>query len=786
MMPIIMLLPFLLLSAAEAQQQEGASNVVKPGSSLTPKTNLSWPSPSGLYAFGFYEQGDGYAVGIFLAKLPQKTVVWTANRDSSTPLPADVKLEFTTDGRLVLQSAQGVKTPLDISSDGASSASMLDSGNFVLYGSANRILWQSFDNPTDTLLATQNLTKRQVLTSSLSKSNQTRGKFLLLMQEDGVLAMYPVGTPYTDVYGYWSSVGWSFVVKDTALGPVIDGILTLDGDGGLYLFNGDGRLYLFNSSGNHTLNPASGTLLYRLTIDPDGIMRLYSHDMTQTGNWTVAWSRPDDGCAPKGLCGLNGYCVSKNRVVDCECLPGFAPVKEGDWGSGCDRTFTAESCSASSKSKYTMTESNTEWKNDNYSLVTSLTKENCSDACLQDCKCEAAFFKDGVGECTKQRLPLRFGRSDTSGSTVAFIKIGTSTLPKPGKKEHILIIIGVSLGVFAFIVLAISGFGIYKNRVMLYQMMPKNGNIELGEDVAPKSFTYAQLENATHGFSKELGRGAFGTVYEGAISNGQIKEIVAVKRLDRSMLAERERQFHAEMKVIGRTHHKNLVRLLGYCHDGLNRLLVYKYMSNGSLADKLFTPEKQLSWDKRMEIACNIARGLIYLHEECEPQIIHCDIKPQNILIDEDGCAKISDFGLAKLLNAAQTKTFTEIRGTQGYIAPEWRQHLPVTDKVDVYSFGIVLLEIISCRKSMDSNLPEEEANLKEWANHCFNSGELGKLVNNEEVDKRELEKMVKIGLWCTSDELPLRPSMKKVLHMLEGIVNIPVSASPTSSLISC
>ena len=184
-----------------------------------------------------------------------------------------------------------------------------------------------------------------------------------------------------------------------------------------------------------------------------------------------------------------------------------------------------------------------------------------------------------------------------------------------------------------------------------------------------------------------------------------------------------------------------------------------------------------------MEIACNIARGLIYLHEECEPQIIHCDIKPHNILIDEDGRAKISDFGLAKLL--AQTKTI-KTRGTQGYIAPEWRQQPSmITDKVDVYSFGIVLLEIISCRKSIDSNLPDEEVNLKKWANHCFDSGELGNLVNNEEVDKRELEKMVKIGLWCTSDEFPLRPSMKKVLHVLEGIENIPESASSISSLIS-
>jgi hypothetical protein len=157
---------------------------------------------------------------------------------------------------------------------------------------------------------------------------------------------YPVGTPYTQVYAYWSSVDWSSVFEGEALLPVEGGILTPDDDG---------RLYLFNGTGTYTQNLASGNptkLLYRLTIDPDGILRLYSHDMTQTGNWTVAWSRPDDMCAPKCLCGLNGYCVLNDRDVDCKCLPGFAPVKEGDWGSGCERNFTAESCTASSE--YTM------------------------------------------------------------------------------------------------------------------------------------------------------------------------------------------------------------------------------------------------------------------------------------------------------------------------------------------------------------------------------------------------------------------------------------------------
>jgi hypothetical protein len=767
MMPIL-LFPFLLLSAIFAQQGQ---SLVKPGSFLTPTTNSSWPSPSGLYAFGFYKQGNGYAVGIFLARFPQKTVVWTAQRDNP-PVPADSKLNFTSDGRLVLQSAQGTEISIAGVQDGASSASMLNSGNFVLFNSANQMVWQSFSFPTDTFLPTQNLSHGQLLYSSVSDTNKSTGIFRVLMQEDGWLAMYPAGTPYTIDYGY-GQAGTG--------GQKNDVVLQLEENGHLYLINGAGVMIV-----NMTDGYPAKDVVYRLTIDFDGILRLYSHDMNQNGDSTVKWRTPDDVCRPKGLCGINGYCTLNDLKVSCKCLPQFVSVNE-DWSSGCQRNFIAEGCRSD---RYDMTPvPNTVWENTNYSIITSTTQDNCAEACLQDCNCEAALFKDG--ECTKQRLPLRFGRRDQSDSTVALIKVGTSTptingyLPKESKKDHYrlnILIVGVSLLAFALVVMAISGITVYRNRVWSYKMISNHGNTVLGEDVAPKSFTYAQLEKVTGGFKEELGRGAFGTVYKGAIWNGVGQRTVAVKRLDK-LLAEREREFQTEMKIIGRTHHKNLVRLLGYCHDGPNRLLVYEYMSNGSLADVLFTPQKQLSWNERMEIACNIAKVILYLHEECESQIIHCDVKPQNILMDAQRCPKISDFGLAKLLKADQTKTFTDIRGTKGYVAPEWHRKLPVTVKVDVYSFGIVLLEIICCRKSVNQDLSEEEAILEEWVYQCFESGELGKLVNNEVVDKKQLERMVKVGLWCILDEPSLRPSMKKVLLMLEGTVDIPTPPSPTSFL---
>uniref|UniRef100_A0A5B6YS02 Receptor-like serine/threonine-protein kinase n=1 Tax=Davidia involucrata TaxID=16924 RepID=A0A5B6YS02_DAVIN len=703
-----------------------------------------------------------------------KRLVWTANRDNP-PVTSNVSLLLTTDG-CYLRPAQGQDITI-ATAQLASSASMLDSGNFVIYSSNQQKIWESFDHPTDTILPGQRLSKGQELFSSASESDHSTGIFRLKMQSDGNLVQYPVDTPDTYIYAYYSSSTYGV------------------GDNVTLNFDDDGLLFLLNSSSSLKNLSDGGYLkdggIYRMKIDVDGIFRIYSRTLDQKGNWSTVWSSSNDKCDPKGLCGLNGYCVSNDQDAECRCLPGFDFVNQGNWTSGCERNFTAQTCKAiDGDAKYTMKAlENTWWEDISYSAVTATTKEDCEKACMEDCNCEAALFSDQ--KCRKQRLPLRYGRRLLSDPTIAFIKVGTSTQimngvpvdpPKERKKElrKDILIISVILLVFAFVVLAISGVLIYRNHAWAYKKISNKGNVELSEDVAPRAFTYTELEQVTNGFKEEVGRGASGTVYKGTVSKNQ--KVVAVKKLEK-VLAEGEREFQTEMKVIGKTHHRNLVRLLGYCVDGPRRLLIYEYMSNGSLADILFTAENQPSWDERVGIARDIARGILYLHEECETQIIHCDIKPQNILMDEHGCSKISDFGLAKILKRDQTNTFTGIRGTRGYVAPEWHRKLPVIVKADIYSFGIVLLEIICCRRSMDWSLSEEEAVLEEWVYYCFEAGQLGKLVGDEVVDKRKLERMVKIGLWCIQDEPSLRPSMKKVLLMLEGTVDIPAPPSPTSFL---
>lgn len=240
----------------------------------------------------------------------------------------------------------------------------------------------------------------------------------------------------------------------------------------------------------------------------------------------------------------------------------------------------------------------------------------------------------------------------------------------------------------------------------------RDGKLVADEALNLRAFTYKELDVASNGFAEQLGRCSFGTVFKGILPNGN--RTIALKRLEK-VASEGEEEFRNEMRSIGKTHHKNLLRLLGYCHEGSNRLLVYDYVSNGSLTSFLLNSQTKPMWDERVAIALGVARGILYLHEECENQIIHCDINPNNILIDQDHSAKIADFGLAKLLMPDQTRTITRVRGTRGYVAPEWNKNSPITAKSDVYSFGVVLLVIVCCRRSIDLNVPESEIILADW-----------------------------------------------------------------------
>ncbi|XP_009361745.2 cold-responsive protein kinase 1 isoform X1 [Pyrus x bretschneideri] len=287
-----------------------------------------------------------------------------------------------------------------------------------------------------------------------------------------------------------------------------------------------------------------------------------------------------------------------------------------------------------------------------------------------------------------------------------------------------------------------------------------------------KLFTYKELRIATEDFSpaNKIGEGGFGSVYKGQLKDRKFAAIKVLSAESRQGVKE----FLTEIDVISKIKHENLVELYGCCVEGNQRILVYNYLENNSLAQNLIggSSNLQFSWRTRREICIGIACGLAFLHEEVRPHIIHRDIKASNILLNEDLMPKISDFGLAKLIPPNMTHVSTRVAGTIGYLAPEYAIRGQLTRKADIYSFGVLLMEIVSGRCNTNTRLPIGEQYLLERTWKLYEQRELVGLVDTSlggDFDAEEACRFLKIGLLCTQDTPKLRPSMSNVVKMLKG-----------------
>lgn len=290
-------------------------------------------------------------------------------------------------------------------------------------------------------------------------------------------------------------------------------------------------------------------------------------------------------------------------------------------------------------------------------------------------------------------------------------------------------------------------------------------------------FTYEALVEATNEFSEEnlLGEGGFGSVYKGYLPDGQE---VAVKQLKIGG-GQGEREFKAEVEIISRIHHRHLVSLAGYCISENRRLLVYEYVSNNTLHFHLHGADRPvMNWETRVKVAAGAARGIAYLHEDCLPRIIHRDIKSANILLDKNFEARVSDFGLAKLAADANSHVTTRVMGTFGYMAPEYASSGKLTEKSDVFSFGVVLLELITGRKPVDTSQPLGEESLVEWArpqlSHALATEQFEDLVDprleKKYVDS-EMFRMIEAAAACVRHSAAKRPSMGQVVRAFETMI---------------
>ncbi|XP_057454684.1 probable serine/threonine-protein kinase At1g01540 [Lotus japonicus] len=286
-------------------------------------------------------------------------------------------------------------------------------------------------------------------------------------------------------------------------------------------------------------------------------------------------------------------------------------------------------------------------------------------------------------------------------------------------------------------------------------------------------YTLRELEAATNGLCEEnvIGEGGYGIVYRGLLPDGAK---VAVKNLLNNK-GQAEREFKVEVEVIGRVRHKNLVRLLGYCVEGAYRMLVYEYVDNGNLEQWLHGDVGSVSpmtWDIRMNIILGTAKGLAYLHEGLEPKVVHRDVKSSNILLDRQWNSKVSDFGLAKLLHSDHSYVTTRVMGTFGYVAPEYACTGMLTEKSDIYSFGVLILEIITGRSPVDYSRPQGEVNLIEWLKTMVGNRKSEEVVDPklpEKPSSKALKRALLVALRCVDPDASKRPKIGHVIHMLEA-----------------
>ena len=301
-------------------------------------------------------------------------------------------------------------------------------------------------------------------------------------------------------------------------------------------------------------------------------------------------------------------------------------------------------------------------------------------------------------------------------------------------------------------------------------------------NLMPIRYSYSNIKKMTKGFKDKLGEGGYGSVYKGKLRS---RRLVAVKMLGKAKANGQD--FMNEVATIGRIHHVNVVQLIGYCAEGSKRALIYEYISNGSLDKHIFPKEGliSLSCKEAFEISIGVARGIDYLHQGCDMKILHFDIKPHNILLDENFVPKISDFGLARLCPIDDNSlTLTAARGTIGYIAPElfYKNIGGVSNKADMYSFGMLLMEIAGKRKNLNAVAARSsQIYFPSWVYDQFSEGNEMEIEDATDEEKKITKKMLLVALWCIQMKPSERPnSMNKVVKMLEGEVeNIQMPPKP-------
>ncbi|GMI90884.1 hypothetical protein like AT5G35370 [Hibiscus trionum] len=722
------------------------------------------------------------------------TVIWSANRDS--PISSSGEMELTMEGISVTDSDGDLKWSTPRLQATVRALTLTNMGNLVLLDQSNGSLWESFNYPTDTIVFRQRLSVGASLSSAVSGSDLSTGNYRFVVTGSDAILQW-----YQQTY-------WKLSMETEAY---LNSNYAVD-----YMAINETGIYLMGRNGSVVVLwvnlPATSFRIAKL-----GISGQFSVSSFSSGKWVQEFAGPVDGCRIPTSCGKMGLCAAGSASTSpaCSCPSGFHSASQNIGGclpnnliyslpTACDSTNNA-TVTNSSDISYVKLSSGMEYSSHIFSQPETygINYSVCQDLCSGNCGCLGIFYENSSGSCyiLENELGSFILSNTVEDDLQGYVKVLVGPAPTDSRGGNG----SENFPTAAIVLLPFTGVFLLAALVFLWWKrlkFNKSEEIKLGHQNSvgsddldgfsipglPQKFNYEELESATDNFKTQIGAGGFGSVYKGTLPD---KTVVAVKKITNPG-NQGKKEFCTEIAVIGNIHHVNLVKLRGFCAHGRQRFLVYEYMVRGSLDRSLFGNGPALEWQERLEIALGTARGLAYLHGGCEHKIIHCDVKPENILLHDNFQAKISDFGLSKLLTPEQSSLFTTMRGTRGYLAPEWLTNSAISEKTDVYSFGMVLLELVSGRKncSLRSNSHTTNETNSGGANNSTSSSVMGlvyfplfALEMHEQgryleladprlegrVSNKEVEKLVRIALCCVHEEPVLRPSMATVVGMLEG-----------------
>jgi len=737
-------------------------------------------SSNGRFALGFFQTERNssnstpkWYLGIWFNTVPKFTPVWVANRENPIANLSSCKLLLSLDGNLLilddhLANGSTVWSSKSNSTTNSTVAALLDNGNLVIRSTSNAslIFWQSFDHPTDALLQgakigwnnATGLVRRIV--STKNTIDQAPGVYSFeLSGHNGYTSMV---STFNSSKQYWSSGDWD--------GRHFSNIPETVGQTWLSLN--------FTSKEQETYIEyviEDPTVLSRGIMDVSGQLKVLVW-FEGSRDWQAIFTAPKSQCDVYASCGPFTVC-NDVPFPSCTCMKGYSIQSPQDWElddrtDGCSRDtplYCNSNTSAAGVADKFYPMPSVQLPSDAQNVGTATSEEECSLVCLGSCSCTAYSYDQGGCSIWHDKL----FNVRQQGNSVLHLRLAAKEL-QSSKTNRRGVIIGAAVGASA----ATLGL-IFLVIICMRKGRNYGDDIQAGMGII--AFRYADLQSATKNFSEKLGAGSFGSVFKGRLSDSTT---IAVKRLDGAR--QGEKQFRAEVSSIGVIRHVNLVKLIGFCCQGDRRLLVYEHMPNGSLDAHLFQSSGTvLPWTIRYQIALGVARGLAYLHSSCRDCIIHCDIKPENILLDGSFTPKVADFGMAKFLGREFSHVVTTMRGTIGYLAPEWISGTAITSKVDVYSYGMVLLDIVSgSRNSTKQSSVEDvhKAYFPVQVAHKLLDGDIASLVDANllgEVNLVEVERVCKVACWCIQDVEFDRPTMSEVVQFLEGLCEVETPPVP-------